>query len=452
MKRMTRAGSGEEGYALAVVMVLVFVIGIIGAAFLSLAGNETLASQGSLNSQRAFWLAESGKARALRYLSELNSPPTADRVIYQDVAGPDGGTYTVNCLVDTTALWAVEKAFVLDCVGNAGGVERRIRQRVRMTSFAQYAMFTDNETFNGNQIWHISGDVIGGRLHTNGSLCISGTPRFLGLVTSASDHMVGYSNTNVYDMNDWPVGSNNPYFAEGAELNAPHIEVPTTTPDLRDRGMIGGAYSIAEADIELGYTGLQAAVASPGWFRYRDHSPPNGDWTSVRIADLADPVFYCDQNVHIRGVLDGEFTVASSRDIRIVDDITYQASDAQGTPPNNCDDLLGLVAEQNIVFADNPANQSNLIVNAVLMALDTSIQAENYSSGPPRGTLTIWGGLIQRYRGAVGQFRSGTIIHGYQKNYHYDPRVTGRVPPSFPLTGVYEETGWEETWDATDPF
>ncbi|MBA4378616.1 MAG: hypothetical protein C0395_08225 [Gemmatimonas sp.] len=264
---MTRSGSGEEGYALAVVMVLVFVIGIIGAAFMSLAGNETLSSQGSLNSQRAFWLAESGKARALRFLSELHSPPTSDRVIYQDVAGPDGGTYTVNCLVDTNALWAVEKAFVLDCVGNAGGVQRRIRQRVRMSSFAQYAMFTDNETINGNRIWHITGDVIGGQLHTNGTLCISGTPQFLGRVTSASDRMIGYSNSVVYDMNDWPVGGNNPTFAQGAELNAPYIDVPTTTPELRNQSLFGGLYRASEMDIELGFTGLQAPVASPGWLR-----------------------------------------------------------------------------------------------------------------------------------------------------------------------------------------
>ncbi|MBA4378617.1 MAG: hypothetical protein C0395_08230 [Gemmatimonas sp.] len=135
-----------------------------------------------------------------------------------------------------------------------------------------------------------------------------------------------------------------------------------------------------------------------------------------------------------------------------MDNITYQASNAQGEPPSNCDDLLGLVAERNVIFVDNVANQTDLIVNAVLMALGTSIQAENYTLGLPRGTLTIWGGLIQRVRGAVGQFRGTTIIHGYRKNYHYDPRVTGRVPPSYPLTGVYEETSWEETWDATNPF
>ncbi len=452
MKRMTRAEGGEAGYVLVVVMVLVFVIGIVGSAFFSMAGRETVASHRNQNAQRAFWLAEGGKARAMRYLSELGSPPVADLFIFQDVAGPDGGAYTVHCAVDTNALWATEKAFMLDCIGNVGGIERRIRQRVRMTSFAQYAMFTDNESNGSTRIWHITGDMIGGRLHTNGTLNISGSPQFLGRVTTASDHMIGYRTLWVGDMNDWPVGGNNPTFAEGAELNAPQIPMPAATTDLRLQSQVGGVYTVPESDLELGVTGVQVGTPTPGWLRYRNHSPPNGDWTSVRISSLVNSVFYCGGDLHVQGVLDGELTVVSHQNLRIVDDIRYQASDAQGVPQPGCNDMLGLVAERNIIFADNAANQNNLVVDAVLMALDTSIQAENYTTGLPRGTLTIWGGLVQRFRGAVGQFRGSTIIHGYRKNYHYDPRVTGRVPPSFPLTGVYEETDWEETWDESYPF
>lgn len=321
-----------------------------------------------------------------------------------------------------------------------------------MTSFAQYAMFTDRESNGGTQIWHITGDEIEGRLHTNGTLCISGSPRFLGRVTSASDHMVGYSNFWVDDMTAWPVGGNNPYFAEGAELNAAQIPMPTATTDLRHESLFGGVYNAPETDLELGVAGVQVGVPTPGWLRYRNHTPPNGDWTSVQISSLANSIFYCNNDLHVSGVLDGELTVVSHQNVRIEDNIRYQDSDAQGAPLPGCDDLLGVVAERNILFADNAANRNNLIVDAVLMALDTSIQAENYTSGPPRGTLTIWGGLIQRFRGAVGQFQGQSIIHGYRKNYHYDPRVTGRAPPSFPVTGVYEEMGWEESWDESYPF
>ncbi len=264
--------------------------------------------------------------------------------------------------------------------------------------------------------------------------------------------MVGYPRYRVYDTGDWPVGGNSPNFARGADLSSPLIPMPTNLPDLSQLGMFGGVYTGFETDIELGYSGAQAPVSSPGWLRYRNHADPTGDWTSVEISSLTNQIFYSDGTVRIQGTLDGELTVASRQNVRIEDNITYRDSYANGTPRPNCDDLLGLVAERNIIFSDNMANQNDLIVNAVLMALDTSITAENYTSGPPRGTLTIWGGLIQKYRGAIGQFRNNTIIHGYSKDYHYDPRVTGRAPPSYPITGVYEKTAWEETWDATDPF
>jgi len=452
MKRIAQARTGEAGYALAVVLILVFTMFIIGAGFFTLVGHEIKTSQISVDSEKAFWLAEAGKERGLRYLTQLYTPPTSDFFIFQDLVGPQGGTYTVHCAVDTTAVWAVQKAFVLECVGKSGDAERRVRQWVSMTSFAQYAMFTDDESNGQFPLWYISGDAVEGRMHTNGTYHIAGNPAFQGKVTSASDHMVGYPNYRVEDMSGWPVGGNAPNFTGGAELNAPLVPMPTDLPDLRQQSIFGGLYAAAEMDVELGYAGAQAAVSAPGWMRFRDHSDPTGDWTSVQISTLQNPLFYAEGDVHIRGVLDGELTVASHNNVRIVDDITYQASDSQGTPHPGCDDLLGLVAEKNIIFADTPANGNDLIIDAVLMALDTSITAENYHMGPPRGTLTIWGGLIQKYRGAIGQFRGGSIIHGYQKDYHYDTRVTGRTPPSYPLTGVYEKTAWEETWDDTYAF
>ncbi len=452
MERTHMRGSGERGYALVAVLVLSFVMLIIGTGFFTLVGHEVRASQTNADSQRAFWLAEGGKERALRLLTTLGSPPTADFFVYEDVAGSSWGTYTVHCAVDTSAVWAVEKAFVLESVGRCNGVERRVRQWVRMTSFAQYAMFTDEESNGQFPLWYIAGDMVEGLMHTNGTFHIAGNPRFSGRVTSASNHMVGYPNYNVTDMGDWPVGGNDPDFAGGAELNAPLIPMPTNLPDLRQEGLFGGVYSGVETDVQLGVTGAQAPVNAPGWMRYRATADPTGDWTSVRISSLTNGIFYCEDDVHISGVLDGELTVASHQDIRIVDDITYEGSDASGAPRANCDDLLGLVAERNVIFADTAANQNDLVVNAVLMALDTSITAENYTMGPPRGTLTIWGGLIQKYRGAIGQFRRGQIIHGYQKDYHYDPRVTARTPPSYPLTGIYERTAWKETWDETYAF
>jgi hypothetical protein len=452
MKQMAYVRSNESGSALLVVMILVFSMGIVGSAFFSLVGHEIRASHANLNSQQAFWLAEGAKERAIVYLSNMYSPPTTDFYIYQDMGNMDGGTYTVHCIVDTTVQWDVEKAFVLDCVGNSGDVERRVRQRVRMTSFALYAMFTNDETIDGNPIWHITGDLIEGPLHTNGSFSIYGTPQFLGKVTSASDHMTSYPDFRVTEMSDWPVGGNNPYFAEGGEMKVAPIPLPTETVDLRDLSFFGGVYTENKTDIELGVMGTDDGIVAPGWLRHKDHSAGPDDWISVQIASLSNKVFYCNNAIYLKGILDGELTISSRKSIRIKDDVTYFASDAQGTPLPGCDDLLGLVAERNIVFLDNSANRNDLIVNGVLMALNTSIKVQNYDEGSPRGILTIWGGLIQKDRGPVGMFQGGSVVHGYLKNYHYDPRVTARTPPFFPQTGIYEEMAWEETWDDSDPF
>jgi hypothetical protein len=449
-----RPAVGERGFVLVAVLVLVFSVLIIGAAFFSLAGYETRDTQSDLASQRAFWLAEGGKDRALRWLTNQTRPPETDLNIYQSVAGPDGGTYTVDCLVDTASIYLAEKAFVLDCVGLSGGRQRRIRERVRMTSFAQYAYFTDEEVGpGGTEIWFTTGDVIEGQLHTNGTVRILGNPHFIGPLTSASDHMVGSPNYRVEVPSDWPVGGNHPTFDQGFTLNAPVIPLPSQTLDLRSLAQSGGIYISAEAEVELGVTGLTTPVSNPGWLRYRNVSPPSGQWTSVRISTLSNKILYGNNDIHVEGLLDGQLTVASNRNVRIEDNLTYLASNAQGTPLPGCNDLLGIVAGRDVIFVDNTANATNLIVDAVLMALNTSITAENYDQHNPRGVLTIWGGLIQQNRGAVGTVNSsGNINHGYSKNYHYDDRVTGYAPPGFPMTGVYEEIAWMETWDASNPF
>lgn len=456
MSGCRRMAAGQAGYALASVLILLFAMGIIGLAFLGLAGGETRMSQADMMSQRAFWLAEGGKERSLRWMATQFRPPSADTRIFADVAGPTraageyGGSYTVDCLMDSTTMFLATKVFMLDCVGTYRGVQRRIRQRIQMVSFAQYGYFTDDETLpNGNPIWFVTGDAIDGMVHSNGTIRILGNPQFLGRVTSHASSMVGSPSYVVTGPSGWPVGGNNPSFAQGFQLGVATIPLPTQTADLKGEAQTGGLFLPNASDIELGRNVVGAAT--PGWLRYRNTTPP-GPWAEARVSGIGNGILYCNNDVQLSGVLDGELTLGSHQSIRIVDDVLYQGSNAAGAPPAGCNDLLGLVAENNVIYADNTANRTDLRVNAVMMALNTSITAENYNTGSPRGTLTVWGGLIQRLRGPVGTNSGGTIVTGYRKDYHYDPRVTARTPPGFPLTGQYQETAWTETWDATNPF
>ncbi len=189
------------------------------------------------------------------------------------------------------------------------------------------------------------------------------------------------------------------------------------------------------------------------WFRFKPTGGAPAAWNEAKITTLPTRVIYGEGDLYIKGILDGELTISSKRNIYIVDDLTYAGSDAAGTPSAGCDDLLGLVAERNIIFRDLGATTYDLKVNAVLMALNTSIAAENYTSGAPRGTLTIWGGLIQKYRGAVGQFDPLRDDH-YRLRQELPLRHAGHRTdaPQFPLRGDYTELAWSETWDATAPF
>ncbi len=425
---------------------------IVGMAFFAIAGYEVRLVHADAQSQQAFWLAEGGKERALRHLAvERNRPYDEDTDIYVDVPGPDGGSYSVKVYVDPAALFSPTKEFLLESIGEVNGVQRRIRQRIQMESFAKYAYFTDDESApGGSTIWFISADRLEGPVHSNGTIHISGSPRFLSEVTSHSDRMIGSPSYNVFDAHGWPVGGNAPQFSEGFKLNVSNIPLPTETADLKTEAQAGGLHLGAATDIELGTRA--DGTTDYAWFRFKPVGGAPPAWNEVKITSLPTRVVYGEGDLNIKGILDGELTISSKTNINIVDDITYAGSNAAGTPSAGCDDLLGLVAEQNIIFRDLPPATDNLKVDAVMMALNTSITAEHYNTRSVCGTLTIWGGLIQKYRGAVGTNSSGTINHGYAKDYHYDTRVTGRTPPKFPLRGNYTELAWSETWDATAPF
>ena len=452
----THQAQADAGYILVGVLVLLLSVVIFGLGFYAIAGHEVRSSEAHLDSERAFWLAEAGKEHAIQALEDLNRnrPPERDEQLFTNRPGPDGGSYSVRVYVDPNALFKAQKDFMLESVGTFDGMERRVLQKIRLESFAKYAYFTDDErSAGGGPIWFASADLLEGPVHSNGVFHINGSPRFMSEVTSAADHMIAAGPYTIRDPSDWPAGGNNPFFAEGFTLAVDYIPLPSETADLKAAALAGGLFLGPASDVELGRIGLGAGVDAPGWLRHKQSTKGPDDWIDVSIATLPSRVVYVNGDVNLSGILDGELTVASRTDIHIVDDLVYAGSDAAGTPQPGCDDLLGIVAESNIIFEDNTPNATDLKVNAVLMALDTSITAENYHLGPPRGTLTIWGGLIQKHRGAVGQIGAGgTIVHGYRKDYHYDPRVTGRPPPQFPLRGNYQEIAWEETWDAVPAF
>jgi hypothetical protein len=168
--------------------------------------------------------------------------------------------------------------------------------------------------------------------------------------------------------------------------------------------------------------------------------------------------------IGVSGTLRGRETLYSKGGTIVILDDQRDADDpALGT----CADILGLLADNNIVVADNAINtpqqftggstyksfddSQDLYIQAVIMALNTSFTVQNYTTGPTnaltcagssdgRGCLYVTGGLIQEDRGPVG-LSSG---QGYIKQYSYDRCAAVNPPPYFPTTGQFLDNRYFE--------
>jgi hypothetical protein len=143
----------------------------------------------------------------------------------------------------------------------------------------------------------------------------------------------------------------------------------------------------------------------------------------------------------ISGTLSGELTVGASTDVKITDNLVY-ASDPATNPSST--DTLGIISEGDIIIDDNAP--SDLEIDGCVMALNTSFYLENWGSVGAKGTLSVYGGIIQKERGPVGTFNASTgkKISGYSKDYSYDARLASSPPPFMPTTGDYITLSWEE--------
>ena len=173
-------------------------------------------------------------------------------------------------------------------------------------------------------------------------------------------------------------------------------------------------------------------------------------------------VIYVDGTVGVSGVLRGRMTLYSSHSIVLLDDLRYATDPSSG----KCNDILGILASEDVVVADNGVNSpqnttgttwralddtKDEYIMGVLMALQYSFRVENNGAGPTdandcgtvdwgRGCLFLTGGIIQERRGAVGT-TAGT---GFLKRYSYDRCAVLIPPPYFPTTGRFLDNRFTE--------
>jgi hypothetical protein len=290
---------------------------------------------------------------------------------------------------------------------------------ITTNSLTLYAWMTNN---TGNVFWS-NGDTVGGRAHSNGNIHISGSPVFMDKVTT----------TGKFDPPNVGKGTNMAYFKNGYETGVAPVSMPTSLAQISAASTSGGKR----------YTNNILVTLNPGTAANNDGFAYVKDLTTgvTDSVNFSAPgfngVILGTANVSVKGTLDGKLTVSSLHNLTITDNVLYE-----GDPKIPAsDDILGLVAEQNVIIADNADNRSDCVVQGSIFARTGSLVAEHLTSAPLPlcGTLTTVGSIIQNTEQEVGTYTAkgsgkASLTNGFAKNFRYDKRLLDPAnrPPFFP--------------------
>lgn len=425
MKRMR-----DRGAVLVLALLGLTTVSVLAGAFVQMSFHDQRFSERSQGGVQAFYLSESAIDQGLSWLrNQLVPPQWIDRrVLFGGWQNLGQGSYLLSIDPDDNNPTSSTKRFTLEGWGLMGTAAaplalRRNQMVVQTESFSQYAYFTNDERSwpNGLQVYFITGDRIEGPTHTNGQFSMFGKPVFEGPVSSVAKTMNLWGGSAV----------TNPVFKEPPKLGVPAKKYPTEFPSsIVSTARSGGLVLTGDSSVTLLPNGkMQVTNTRKRWVNEEVPLPANG------------VVYVEGGTLAVQGTLKGQLTLGCEKDIRIVNSVTY-ADNPQRNP--NSKDLLGIVAGGNVVVPREAPE--NLRVDGSIMAINRSFGVEDWWQRPPKGKLTVYGGIIQANRGPVGSFNgnTGTKLSGYTKDYHYDPRLKGMNPPAFPMTGDYKTLVWQE--------
>lgn len=288
---------------------------------------------------------------------------------------------------------------------------------------SKYFWFTNME---GNVYW-ITGDTVYGPVHTNTVIKTWGSPVFYGKVTAKSgitpNPMKKKNKAKFYG--GWEVGIEN--------------EIPTDMSHIVNAAIAGNG-GAPKNDKCLYDKKVTFDFQSDGSvIRTVSGDPPD----TVKVADIAPTgAIYSTEEIRVKGTFNGDATIYSTKNIYIDDDLVY-ADDPLIN--ENSDDILGLVAKNDVLITDNAANNSDCNIQACIMAVDGHYGAENYATRPVSGILRLTGSIAQNHRGPVGTFSWGTgLKSGFSKRYYFDSRLSSMSPKNYPYIKSLRLVAWWE--------
>lgn len=507
-KALPKRLKSNRGGSLFMALMITFVVAILSAAIIALMGTTLRISYEQQRASDAFNLAESGVDCAVRYLRSLSTPPGGTNSFdpFGGIMSLGDGTFQVTITPDSNNTGVYLKKYYIVSTGVARGITQKIEVTVRQASFGRFAYFTDSEVsaFTGDAIYFKAGEIVDGPCHSNSTgnspLQInyngSTAPIFLDTLTTSSP------NINFTPRAPWKEAIWKQIFKDGSKgykTGVDRIELPVTSYVQKNAAAgsstifptstgvylpaNGGIYIVGDSNIAFsvdsaGHQVVTVKQQSGTWITTTTTTAitintdtgqtdvsknggsithysglPNGviydtgdvDSVSGTIADNVLGI-----NSH-RSAVTVATDVSKGGDIRITGNLLYKTRPDKNKPVDaDCNrkaGVLGLVASDIVI--DDAAPQ-NLEIDAVLMAgagnkNNGSFYADDYNRRST-GNLTILGGIIQKSRGPVGTFDagSGRTTSGYNKLYHYDPRLIDNPPPFYPTTGTFERLSWRK--------
>jgi Tfp pilus assembly protein PilX len=299
------------------------------------------------------------------------------------------------------------------------------------------------------RIVFISGDDIDGPLHTNDDLLICGNPSF------------GRGPADVIEVSAPPVGwSNggcgngaNPQFQGPFTTNAPVLTPPPTNTELRT---IAGPSATYTGQTVISLSGNSMTITNGGATNGPIPVPSSGVvyvqngagcTSSYSPFTATYPATSGCGNAVVQGTggYSSHLTIAAENDVIINDDIVRSGNGLLGLVANNFVRVKHPVCPSNNLGCSNgtitsqtdagdcnggvngTGSNSNLVIDAAILAIDHSFIVDHYDCGSSLGELEVNGAIAQKFRGPVGT-TGGT---GYLKDYNYDDRLRYLEPPHF---------------------
>ena len=302
-----------------------------------------------------------------------------------------------------------------------------------------YVYFTNSEqchapwpsAFEGFTNYFTTGTFVRGSLHTNDTLHVSGDPIFYGAVTTVGS-AIDYRNGGP------PI--DNPEFRQTLTTGVPKVTMPSGESYLEPikeaaEGHHGHSNDWKlEGDTTITLDGTTMNVINE--HKYGDTASHSESLPS------SSAIYVTGGNVTVSGVLDGQLTIGTSRDIYIAGNVTY-AADPLENP--NSDDILGLVAKGNVVIASTAPFNAEMY--AYIVTVEGGVSVENGET-VRKGMLLTVGGATSNKVGIMGLLKGTTVISGYDEDKRYDERLAGGLnPPYFPVARdtigtLYQKISW----------